>query len=80
MDWGKDISGCFGIADHKFALHDLEIERAFALLSKLREQGVSWKDTDEAFRTYLQNKTTNNEHIKTQMAKVKKFMEPWLAN
>jgi hypothetical protein len=78
MSWKQRIAGCFGETDCIFAGHSNDEKRAFELLGSLRDNGVGWREAQEAFEEYLESKNCNAGHIEEQVAKVETYMAPWL--
>lgn len=72
------IRGCFGSNDLLFANHPCDEERAFDLLVKLRNEEITWEDTEKAFRDFLNSQTTDINHINSQMKKVEDRYRVWL--
>lgn len=78
-NWRKQISGCFGEKDHKFANHPADRERAAKMLGSAIAQGVPYKDYCKGIKDWLKNKLQNadpqtaKDLLKSEMAKVRKL-------
>lgn len=77
--WKKQISGCFGKVDYKFANHPADRKRAAKMLDSAIQQGVSYKDYCKEIKDWLKrelrnaNPQTTKNLIKSEMAKVRKL-------
>ncbi len=78
MDWKAQIEGCFGSADAKFARHPNDEDRAFALLSQLRNERVGWSIVRPAFLEHLKSEGCGRKHIANEMARVRDHFKDWL--
>ena len=78
MDWKDKISGCFGHELAGVASHVLDEQRAFELLTALREEGIGWQVVADEFENYLISKTANSDFSVEQMKKVEAYFRPWL--
>ena len=76
--WQKKIGGCFGDQDQVFAGHPLDEQRAFELLTQLRDEDVRWEEFAAELRSYLSSMPLT--HQDEQFEKVHRFYEPWLAD
>jgi hypothetical protein len=76
IEWQKRISGCFGAADKKFALHPMDEKRAFELLTQLRKEKVSWLACKQAMEAHLSD--VSQEHKAKEMERIEATMKPWL--
>lgn len=76
--WTNSIEGCFGDLDRIFCSHYLDEERAFELLTRLRQERVRWREAEKEFRKWLAPTGQTNDHVEEQMAEVKKKFEPWI--
>lgn len=76
MRWQNRISGCFGLADREFAGHPSDMERAFELLTQLRQEHVGWEEFEEELRSQLANmrKLGTDEQVK----RVREAFQFWL--
>ena len=78
-NWKKQIGGCFGTVDHKFATHPADRKRAAKMLGSAIEQGVSYKDYCKGVKDWLKNKLQNadpqtaKDLLKSEMKKVRKI-------
>lgn len=72
------IKGCFGNNDLIFALHSCDEERAFDLLVELRNEEITWEDTEKAFVDFLNSQKADINHINSQMKKVEDRYRVWL--
>lgn len=78
MSWINNIAGCFGSNDLIFVTHQIEEDRAFALLEDLRKNNVSWSTAKIEFRKFLTSKAATPAHRNKQLRKVAKYYQPWL--
>ena len=78
MNWKDRIAGCFGHDLAGFASHALDEQRAFELLTILREEGIGWQEVADEIENYLISKTANAQFSADQMNKVESFFKPWL--
>ncbi len=78
-NWKKQISGCFGNVDHKFADHPSDRNRAAKMLADAMEQGVSYKDYCKEIKDWLKKQLqkvdaqTAQDLLKSEMKKVRKI-------
>ncbi len=77
-DWKEKIPGCFGVVDHKFAVHPADATRALELLNVMVKEKVPRREVREAFRAYLETKTKDQNYIQEQMSSVRIHFAPWL--
>lgn len=76
--WKKQISGCFGDVDYKFATHPADRKRAAKMLGSAISQGVSYKDYCKEIKDWLKKQLRNSDPqtakdlIKSEMAKVRR--------
>ena len=79
MDWKKQIRGCFGNVDHKFANHPSDRKRAAKMLGDAIEQGVSYKEYCKGIKDWLRKQLQNadaqtaKDILKSEMKKVRKI-------
>ena len=79
MDWKKQIKGCFGTTDHKFANHPSDRQRAAKMLDSAIKQGVSYKEYCKEIKKWLLKKLKNadpqtaKDLMKSEMKKVRKL-------
>ena len=76
MAWQNMIQGCFGLADREFAGHPSDEQRAFELLSELRENSVGWTEFETELRSQLSN--MSKLHANDQVERVASFFRMWL--
>ena len=86
------LQHCFGFEDLIFAVHQSDQNGAYSLLNHVRGGGYVWQDIENEVvsflkRRFAENAQINNieinenrvqEHITTQLAKVRSKIEPWL--
>jgi len=72
------IKGCFGNNDLIFANHPCDAERAFDLLVELRNEEITWEDTEKAFRGFLNSQITDDNRINSEMESVENRYKIWL--
>ena len=79
MDWKKQISGCFGAKNYKFASHPADIKQAAKMLGSAIIQGVGYEEYCEEIKDWLRNQLKNanpqvaKKIIDTEMKKVRKL-------
>lgn len=78
MGWQGDLAGCFDNLERLFASHEMDEERAFRLLGRLRAEGVSWRELRDEIRDLLENDGCSIQHIEMQMTQVEERFRPWL--
>ena len=71
MDLEQLIMYSYGTEDHLFALHSLDIERACQSIMKANEENVGYQEYLMKHRNYLENLNLSNEHIESQLNRVK---------
>ena len=74
--WKKQIRGCFGLADRKFAGHPSDEERAFELLTQLRRENIGWEEFEDELRKQLE--AMPQLHTDEQVEIVRKAYRFWL--
>lgn len=78
-NWEKQIAGCFGVEDRKFASQYCDIERAKEMLIAALQQGVGYKEYCNAIKDWLRGQLVNvnpkvaKERLKSEMKKVRKL-------
>ncbi len=72
-DWKTKLPRCFGILDHKFALHPLDEERAKQMMKSAFNSGASIDDFLSAITDYLASKGAKKKHIKEQLEYARKL-------
>ena len=77
--WRGDLAACFDNLDRLFVSHAMDEDRAFALLARLRAEGVGWRELDSAVRDLLTEDGCTVQHIELQMRHVEPRFRPWLA-
>jgi hypothetical protein len=78
MDWQPMIDECFERADRLGPRHALDMERAFRLLTAMREQRLTWDQAQTEFRAYLQERGSTSEQIASELENLRPHFEPWL--
>lgn len=78
MPWQKHVSGCFGVADKKFARHHTEAETALKLLQEARANGTNWSEVRRALKAFLDATTLGNAHTQSELDKARRLIKPWL--
>lgn len=68
----NEVSGCFGVMDCKFAGHFLDESRAKELRSS---KAYTMQDKIDACEAFLRGKGCSEEHIESEMKKVRKFFK-----
>jgi peptidase E len=71
MDLEQLIINSYGHADHLFAVHPLDIERAYLSIVRANEEHVGFEEYVEKHRNYLQSLQLSPEHIESQLDRVK---------
>jgi precorrin-3B methylase len=71
MSWTSRISGCFGVADKKFALHASDTLRAAEMLKAASEENVGWDEYVNEIKSWLKSQGCEKNHIEEQMERVK---------
>ncbi|MDT0577171.1 hypothetical protein RM533_13465 [Croceicoccus sp. F390] len=79
-EWQTDLAGCFDNLDRLFAYHAMDEDRAFALLAKLRAQGIGWRTLSDAIRALLDGDGCSVQHVELQMQQVEQRFRPWLGD
>ena len=69
MAYDPELPGCFGERDLIFASHELDRERAFAWLAKLRKQETVWVDVEAQIKEYLRERGAAVFQITDQIEK-----------
>ena len=59
MNWKKQIRGCFGTTNHKFASHPGDRQRAAKMLDSAIKQGVGYKEYCKEIKDWLRNQLRN---------------------
>lgn len=79
--WKEDVPGCFGSMDAEFAMHPCDEERAFDLLTRLREEDVAWAQVQAELFSHLKHSKwgTNQQHCEKQIERARMLYEPWLS-
>ena len=77
--WQDEISGGFAGMTAPFALHPNDKKRAFAMLSSMNEQGVTWPEVETAIRDYLTERNVIQSELDKQMKRVEEKLKPWLS-
>ena len=72
MSWTNNIGSCFGIVDHKFALHPSDAKAANELLAQALKDGVGFDEFCNEIRKWLELEGCTEEHISEQMVNVEK--------
>ncbi len=78
-NWKKQIRGCFGNVDHKFANYPSDRKRAAKMLGDAIEQGVSYKEYCKGIKDWLRKQLQNadaqtaKDILKSEMKKVRKI-------
>jgi len=72
----KGLDGCFGLDDRKFAGHPSDVERAFELLTELRQGKVGWSQVKRCVSFKVGNCKGLNKS--DEIKRVEKFIRPWL--
>ena len=78
MDWQHWIDECFGRTDRLGPRHALDMERAFQLLTSMREQRITWDQAQSQFEAYLHKKGSTSQQIASELEKLRPHFEPWL--
>lgn len=79
MNWKKQISGCFGTTNHKFASHPVDIKHAVKMLDSAIKQGVGYKEYCKEIKDWLRNQLRKanpqvaKRLIDSEMKKVRKL-------
>ena len=79
MNWEKQISGCFGQKDYKFANHPSDRRCAAKMLGAAIEQGVGYKEYCKEIKNWLRNRLRNadpqtaKDLTRSEMKKVRKL-------
>lgn len=71
MSWIEMIPSSFGEADKKFALHQLDCERAVELLKAANSEGVSYLEYCQSIEDWLKSEGVMQSHLREQMERVK---------
>ena len=71
MPFREKIPGCFGSVDKKFAGHPLDTGRAKEMLIEALGETSSWKEFEDAIRSYLAQEKCSTDHIEEQIEQVK---------
>ena len=78
MRYDPELPGCFGENDLVFASHDLDRDRAFEWLSKLRNQEAVWADVQAQIEEFLRERDAAVFHVADQVDRAKRMLAPWL--
>ena len=78
MTWQDQLPACFAEGSLAFAPHPADEERAFALLTRLRDENVGLAAVNEAVVDYLKGADAGATHIEQQTERVAMFFGPWL--
>lgn len=76
MDWTKKISGCFGLEDRRFAGHPTDEQRAFELLTELRQEHVGWAEFERELRHQLGDMPKLNAN--NEVTRVARYFRAWM--
>lgn len=76
--WQDELAGCFDNLDRLFALHAMDEELAFALLTRLRAEKITWRQLSTAIRDLLGADGCSIQHIELQVQQVERRFRPWL--
>ena len=76
MDWQERIRGCFGLEDRQFAGHPSDEERAFELLTQLRQEHVGWAEFERELRQQLGRMPKLNPD--DEVDRVAKYFRVWM--
>ena len=78
MDWRDDLAGCFDNLERLFAFHAMDEERAFQLLARVRNEGVTWRQLSDAVRALLEGDGCTPLQIERELSQVELRFRPWL--
>lgn len=78
MGVSKFLKGSFGSVDRVFAGHPSDAARAFKWLAHLRKKGIGWKEAQKQIEKHLEG--SPKAHVKKQVARAKKLIEPWISD
>ncbi len=78
MEWQTKIGSCFEEPKFVFAGKSTTENNAFELLSQLRENDITWKETAIHFAQYLLNKGCDAQQVDEQIFRIQQRYFYWL--